>query len=332
MDRHQLAPLERLTHRLLAVRAALSDPWRAAPLGLCLSGGADSCALALAAARAVEIDPGAFPGGIAAYHARHALRGAASDGDAASVRELCGRLGIAWTETDARVEPGPGLEARARAARYATLREAAGSGTLLATAHHRDDQAETVVLRLLRGAGPVGLRGIHSLRPDGVWRPFLEVPRSDLEAACADAGWTPRQDLSNLDTRFARNDLRHRLLPALESEHPGLSREMAALALSAQRLEPYLERALRRISDAIDLRHDERGFACDLSGLDDPAADPELEIVLERAWTRAGRRPWARAQRVRLLADAASGAVGRRAGGQGEIAIWGGRRLRIEGR
>jgi tRNA(Ile)-lysidine synthase len=267
---------------------------------------------------------------VSAFHARHALRGADSEGDAASVRELCGRLGIAWTETDAKVGLGPGLEARARAARYASLREAAGPGTLLATAHHCDDQAETVVLRLMRGAGAVGLRGIQALRSDGVWRPLLDVPRADLEAACAEAGWTPRQDLSNLDTRFARNELRHRTLPGLEADHPGISTALAALARSAQELEPFLERALQRLAAAIELRLDDRGFACDLSNLEHPSADPELELLLDRTWTKIGRRPWARTQRVRLLEDVASGAAGRRAGGQGETAVWGGGRLRVE--
>jgi tRNA(Ile)-lysidine synthase len=330
VDRHEHAVLEGLSRRLLEAHGSLPEAWRAAPLGLCLSGGVDSSALALVAARARLVRPEEFPGGIAAFHARHALRAAASEGDAASVRELCGRLGIALTEIDAKVEAGPGLEARARQARYRSIRDAAGPDALLATAHHRDDQTETVVLRLLRGAGAVGLRGIHALRTDGVWRPFLEVPRSRLEAACAEAGWTPRQDLSNLDTKFARNELRQRILPDLEAGHPGLSMALAGLARSAQGLEPFLERALHRLAVSIDLRQDDRGFACDLSNLEDPSRNPELELLLERTWTTIGRRPWARAQRVRLLEDAASGAAGRRAGGQGETAIWGARRLRVE--
>lgn len=330
MDRHEHASLEGLSLRFTHAHGALPEAWRAAPLGLCLSGGADSCALALVAARACRSAPDAFPGGLVAYHARHALRGSASEGDAASVRELCGKLGIACAEIDALVEAGPGLEARARQVRYRAIRDAAGPRTLLATAHHRDDQTETVMLRLRRGAGAVGLRGIHALRSDGVWRPFLEVPRIELEAVCAEADWISRQDPSNLDTSFARNELRHRTLPALESEHPGLSTALAELARSAQGLEPFLERALRRLAVSIELRLDARGFACDLSPLDDPAADPELDLLLERTWTRLGRRPWARAQRSRLLADVARGTTGRRAGGQGEIAVWGGRRLRVE--
>jgi len=330
VDRHEPASLERLTQTLLAGRAALPEPLRTAPLGLCLSGGSDSCVLAFVARQAFQSAPEAFPGGVAAFHARHDLRGSESDGDAASVRELCGRLGIALTELDATVSHGPGLEARARTARYAAIRQAAGPATLLATAHHRDDQTETVLLRLMRGAGPVGLRGVHALRSDGIWRPFLPVPRQDLDQACREANWTPRQDSSNQDPVYARNLLRLRLVPALESEFPGFADRVASLADAAQSLEPFLERALSRLADRIRLRDDEQGFSCDLSLLPDPASDPELELLFDRAWTRLGRRPWANAQRTRLLSDAASGTTGRRTGGQNEIAIWGGKQLRIE--
>lgn len=286
--------------------------------------------MALLATQARLREPAEFPGGIVAYHARHALRGSESDGDAASVRELCGRIGVAATEIEARVEPGPGLEARAREARYRAIRKAAGTGTLLLTAHHAGDQTETVILRILRGAGPVGLRGIHAFREDGIWRPLLRESRGNLEAVCAQAGWVPRQDSSNLDVSFARNLLRHRTIPSLEAEQPGFSSRIGALAEAAQRLEPYLERALRRLADSIQLRQDDRGFSIDVSGRPDPANDPELELLLDRIWTKIGRRPWSRAHRIRLLSDTASGATGRRTGGQGEQAIWGGKRLRIE--
>jgi len=332
VERHQFARAVGLIDHFLSGLRALPMPWRNAPLGLCLSGGTDSCALAIAASRCLCADPGAFPGGMTAYHARHALRGSESAGDAASVRELCGKLGLALTEVDAAVESGPGLEARARQRRYDAIRSAAGPGTLLVTAHHRDDQTETVLLRLLRGAGPIGLRGIHALRPDGVWRPFLAAPRESLAKFCRESDWLPRQDSSNHDTTFARNALRHDLVPALEGELPGFSERVAALAVSAQRLEPLLDRALSRLADSIRLAIDQRGFSCDLSEHQAPADDPELELLLDRTWTKIGRRPWAAQQRHRLLVDVASGRSGRRPGGQGELAIWGARKLRVEKR
>ena len=331
MDHHEPATLERLTQAFLEGRCALPQPWASAPLGLCLSGGADSCALALVAARARSESPNAFAGGIVGYHARHALRGSESQGDAASVRELCGRLGLALVELDAKVDTGPGLEARAREARYHSLREAAGRDCLLATAHHRDDQAETVLQRLLRGAGVVGLRGVHSLRHDGIWRPLLATSHRGLLELCRRSGWEPREDSSNADLSFQRNFLRHQFLPPLELQVPGITDQLVALALSAQALEPFLESALGRLASQVRLQIDASGFSADFSACGpDLASDPELEILLERTWTRCGRRPWAGEQRRRLLDDIASGGCGRRLGGQGERAIWGARRLRLE--
>lgn len=333
MDHHDQSPIGRLATAIRLGMDRLSEPWRNSSLGLCLSGGTDSCALAIAAWRASNAQSGLFPGGVTAYHVRHALRGSESDGDAASVRELCGRLGVALVELDAKIEPGPGLEARAREARYHCLREAAGPDCLLVTAHHLEDQAETVMLRLLRGAGPVGLRGIHAFRSDGIWRPFLDCSRRDLISACQEFGWAPRQDSSNCDTSFERNNLRHRVLPELEAQFPGYVHALVALGNSAQRLEIHLERALDRLGRSVGFQVDSNGFSLDLSSLPESgsaAEDPELEILMERAWTRCGRRPWAKEHRRRLLADAASLRVGRRLGGQGEQAIWGGGKLRIE--
>jgi tRNA(Ile)-lysidine synthetase-like protein len=320
-----------LTEIVFASRDGIPPGWRERPLALCLSGGVDSSALAL-----IFSDPGLrerFPAGIEAIHVRHGLRAAESEGDARSVRELCARTSLPLREVDALVEPGPGLEARARAARYDALRLAAPK-SILATAHHLDDQAETVVLRLLRGAQARGLAGIRPWREDGIWRPLLEVRRSRLDEACRKVGWIPRFDSSNADRAFHRNGIRLDFLPAWESESPGVSRALAGLARSACDLEPFLERALDRLSKTFALRVDETGFALDLSCWPSdrpaPSDDPELDLLLERTWTRVGRRPWATAQRQRLLSDLWAGSVGRRSGGQGEIAHFGGRRLRVE--
>jgi tRNA(Ile)-lysidine synthase len=290
---------------------------------LCLSGGADSSALALACAPLAD----AFPGGLSAAHVNHRLRGIESDGDADSVRELCGRLGLALAVLDGPVEPGPNLEARARAVRYGLLR-ASFPDAILCTAHHRDDQAETVVLRLLRGAGVRGLGGIARWRDDGVWRPLLDHPRDLLERTCREAGWSPRLDGSNADRRIARNFLRHELLPDWERNEPGVGEALARLARSAQELAPHLEGVLDRLAHHLNLQEDRGGFSLDLARreVDD---DPHLDLLLERTWTRAGRRPWAREHRQRLLRDAVA-RRGKRPGGQGEIAVFGGGRLRVE--
>lgn len=303
---------------LAAAHAALPRDIGARPLGLCLSGGSDSCALALAAAGA------ALPVDVVALHARHRLRGAESEADALSVRELCAGLGIPLIEVDAEVAPGPNLEARARQARYRALREAFPG--LLATAHHRGDQAETVVLRLLRGAGPAGLRGIHALREDGIWRPFLGLPRSRLEETCREAGWTWREDASNRDQRFLRNWVRHVWLPeggdAIEAALVRLSSSAAALA-------PFLEARLESLESICSVSCDATGFRIDLRPWDAPGDHPELDLLLERLWSRSGRRPWAAAQRRRLVDDVLSRGRGRRLGGQREVAIWGGGLLQV---
>ena len=157
-----------LTELVIASRETIPPGWKDRPLSLCLSGGVDSSALALLFSRPQLRE--FFPAGIEALHVRHGLRGAESDGDAQSVRDLCARTNLPLREVVAPVKPGPGLEARARKARYGALREAAPR-SILATAHHLDDQAETVVLRLLRGAQARGLAGIRRWREDGIWRP-----------------------------------------------------------------------------------------------------------------------------------------------------------------
>jgi hypothetical protein len=147
-------------------------------------------------------------------------------------------------------------------------------------------------------------------------------------------GWIPRFDSSNADRTYHRNALRLDLLPAWESQTPGVARALADLARSAIDLEPFLERALDRLSDHLSLRVDDTGFSLDFSSWPSnrgsPDEDPELDLLLERTWTRVGRRPWATAQRVRLLTDLWEGKMGRRSGGQGEVAVFGGNRLRVE--
>lgn len=306
---------------MLAGHRALPEPVSRLGLGLCLSGGADSCALALAAGP-LRAHAG---GDVVGLHACHGLRGSASEGDRLSVRELCARLALPLIEVDAAVAPGPNLEERARRVRYRKLRESFPG--VLVTAHHRGDQAETVVLRLLRGAGATGLRGIHPLRDDLVWRPLLDQPGADLRQACREAGWAWREDASNTDLSLTRNWVRHAWLPA---QPEGTEAALCELARAAERLAPALGARLDRLAERLGLELLEDGFRLDLSALSSGTfPDPELDLLLERTWTRLGRRPWAGQQRARLLADAASGRVGRRRGGQGEIALWGGSTLQI---
>jgi len=195
-----------------------------------VSGGADSVALLhllhdAAATRKLELR---------AAHLDHALR-PDSPADAAHVRDLCQRLTVPLTvariDIAALARSGKGgVEETAREARRAFLRETAqtqGCGWI-ALAHQRDDQAETFLLRLLRGAGTTGLAGMRPVDPPFV-RPLLPFVRAELVEWLAGEGVAWREDASNQNVAFARNRVRHELLPLLESYNPAIRRRLSEL-------------------------------------------------------------------------------------------------------
>ena len=170
-----------------------------------VSGGADSLAL-LVLARAARL-------AVTVVHVDHGLRpGSAAETEL--VAAAAERFGAGFVALQVEVEAGPNLEARARAARYGALPD----GVL--TGHTADDQAETVLLNLLRGSGLAGLAGMRAeaTRPGGarLTRPLLALRRSDTEAVCTGAGLLPFADPSNADPRHRRNRIRHELLPLLD--------------------------------------------------------------------------------------------------------------------
>jgi tRNA(Ile)-lysidine synthase len=182
-----------------------------------VSGGADSTALACLLA---ELAPrlGARLVGLA--HLNHQLREAAG-ADEAFCRDLAGRLGVAFDSrrVDVAAEARnrkTSVEDAARTVRYLFLSDVAGErgATRVAVGHTRNDQAETVLLRLARGAGPTGLAAIYP-RAGLVVRPLLDASRSEVEAWLRARGETWREDESNTDRAFARNKVRHELLPWL---------------------------------------------------------------------------------------------------------------------
>jgi tRNA(Ile)-lysidine synthase len=228
-----------------------------------VSGGTDSTALLLALA---DLREGGF--GVEAAHVNHHLRGEESDGDEAFVRELCRGLGVVLQVADGTLDPerirARGIEAAAREVRYARLAEVriATGARFIATAHQRNDQAETVLMRLVTGSGLAGLRGIHPLRDDGIIRPLLEVRRDELEAFLRERGVTPRYDRSNEDPRFLRNRVRKvvRDLDAVDN--------LAAVAAQARGQWPVLERAIDEAEGAcVEVTDDETRF---LAWPDDP--------------------------------------------------------------
>jgi tRNA(Ile)-lysidine synthase len=185
-----------------------------------VSGGADSVALALALARLAPAH-GFTLAGIA--HLHHGLRGPDADADQAFVAALAARLDVPFVTARADVAAlaaarHESIEAAARRARYAWLASAADEvgATAIATGHTADDQAETLLLRLMRGAG---LAGLSAIRPSNgaVIRPLLESRRADVEAFLRGAGESWREDTSNADPAIPRNRVRHELMPVLKA-------------------------------------------------------------------------------------------------------------------
>ena len=186
-------------------------------------------------------------------HFNHHLRGAESDADETFVRELAGARGIEFFGGGADVaraarETRGNVEATARRLRYKFFFGLVSQGSLhkVATAHTASDQAETVLLRLLRGAGTRGLGGIYPALEGSVVRPFLNLTRVEVQSELRARKLDFRVDSTNLDTRLARNKVRANLLPLLETEfNPALVRLLKDLATRARDDEAYLEQQAR---------------------------------------------------------------------------------------
>jgi tRNA(Ile)-lysidine synthase len=249
--------------RLLA--AALGRPVGAHEhLAVATSGGPDSLAL-------LTLAEAAFPGRVTALTVDHGLR-AASAAEAAGVAAQCAARGIAHATL---LRDGPAftanMQAQARAARYRLLAEwcvAHGVGLLL-TAHHADDQAETLLMRLNRGSGSAGLAGIRAARPLGqglmLVRPLLGLRKADLLAIAAAGGWQVTDDPANRDPRHDRTAVRALLAGTLGLDVAALATAAAHLAAEAEALDWVAARAWDgRISDTGS------GLAIDARGL--PAA------------------------------------------------------------
>jgi tRNA(Ile)-lysidine synthase len=179
-----------------------------APVVVGCSGGADSLALL-----ALAVDAALAP---VAVHVDHGLR-PGSDREAAVVADAAARLGVRFDARRVKVAEGANLEARARTARYDAFEAARleHGATAVLVGHTADDQAETVLLNLLRGSGSAGLAGMPARRGHVV-RPLLGSRRADARAECARRELVPVDDPSNDDLAFRRNWIRHEILPLLE--------------------------------------------------------------------------------------------------------------------
>ncbi|HEY1160551.1 MAG TPA: tRNA lysidine(34) synthetase TilS [Terracidiphilus sp.] len=229
-------------------------------LAVGLSGGADSVALL----RALAERSGELGLVVHVAHLHHGLRGEEADADLAFARALAGELGLAFhearvdTEREAKAdgETGKGgetIEEAARRLRYGWFRQLMASGEVeaVATAHTRDDQAETVCAKFLRGAWTEGLSGIHPLIefPEGrILRPLLGATRAEVEAYLGALGQSWREDSSNRHLTFTRNRIRHELLPVLEGWNPQLREHLAQMAALARDEEAWWQAELARVA------------------------------------------------------------------------------------
>ncbi|HEY3886359.1 MAG TPA: tRNA lysidine(34) synthetase TilS [Vicinamibacterales bacterium] len=275
-----------------------------------VSGGADSVAMLLLL-RELAAGGGLQIAGVA--HLNHQLRGQDSDDDERFSAALAERYDLPFRSARVDVaaaarEEKRSLEDMARTARYAFLKDAAVSvhADVIAVAHTRDDQAETFLLRLVRGAGARGLGGIRP-RCGTVIRPLLDVTRRELREYLSARHGTFREDASNADVAIPRNRIRHELLPYLEGRFaPGIVDILAREATLAQADERYLRSAADALGASV-LSTDEAGFlridAAMLVGAP-PALSMRVALAaLERA---AGKRPITYDHVRRLLEFAAA--------------------------
>jgi tRNA(Ile)-lysidine synthase len=293
-----------------------------------VSGGPDSVALldVLCSLRA----PLALALSVA--HVHHGLRPEA-DAEAEAVERLCARLGVACRVervTVRRAPPWDGLEAESRRARHAALARAAHAvgAARIATGHTADDQAETVLMRLLQGAGPRGLGGIAPVR-GALISPLIETRRADVVAHLDARGLTAAEDASNRDPRFLRSRIRHDLLPFMAELTGGsvveaLGRSAAAARAVVGDLEARARADLERAAT-----RDAAGFTLEVGPLEAQPLELAAETIRQAAAllgeTRPLRGPAQRALR-RLL-----GAAPRRRGVRlGRLVVErSGRRLRV---
>lgn len=199
-----------------------------------LSGGADSVATLAAL---VHLAP-RLAITVSATHVHHGLRGAESDRDAALAGSVAAQLNVPFHlhHLSSALQRGGNTEERARCARYDALDRAARQvgATKIATGHTRNDQAETVLLRIVRGSGPSGLAGVRPVRDGRIIRPLLACTRAQVEAFVAAGALPFCEDSSNRDGRFLRNRIRHEVLPLLRDLNPRIDRALADLATLSQ--------------------------------------------------------------------------------------------------
>lgn len=219
-------------------------PWRNAPAWhIALSGGLDSTVLLHLLANLANLAQQHTLPPLHVIHVHHGLQ-AAADAWPEHCRRLCKALKLPLQVIEVQVQPGASLEQQARAARYTAFEQVLQAGEVLLTAQHREDQAETLLFRLLRGAGLRGLTAIPTHRPLGLGelvRPMLDCSRSQLltYARAHSLQWI--EDPSNTDSRYSRNFLRHQVFPSLALHWPQAAANMARSAVHLSEAQGLLD-------------------------------------------------------------------------------------------
>ena len=246
------------------------------------SGGADSLALTdvmqrLAPLHNIKIQ---------VVHVHHHLRGAEADQDAELVRAFCAEHKLSFVQKNVDVKAlveaeGLSIEEGARKLRYQALEECRveAGATAIFLAQHRDDQAETVLLNLLRGSGTKGLRGMREVNGYLV-RPFLAVTKAELLQYCQEENITYAVDSTNEDITFTRNWLRKEILPALEKKNPNIKKQLAQAATLAAWDEEYLQGEADKYL---------RAYGTDLGGFYDVEVGPAFNQLAPAVKTRVLR-------------------------------------------
>lgn len=192
---------------------------------------------------------------VQAVHVHHGLRGAEADADAAYVEEICRCWSIpfAAVRLDVAAEAEKrklGVEETGRILRYEALRRAAAGGKI-AVAHHANDQAETLLMRLCRGTGTKGLAAMRPVRGD-VIRPLLFCGREEIEAYCRRENILWREDSTNQEVTYTRNRLRHQVMPLLEQVHEGSIRHLSETAELLAAEEDFMEKEAEKVFPTLE--------------------------------------------------------------------------------
>lgn len=304
-------------------RAAARLTLERGPLVVAVSGGSDSIALLHLVARFRT----RRPEGVVVAHLDHGLR-RGSRTDRRFVERVAAALGLAVVADRREVgdlrRRGESVEEAARRVRLGFLREVArGAGAdVVALGHTRDDQAETVLLRLLRGAGPAALAGMHDRGPAPFVRPLLEFERDDLRAYLTRRGLDWREDPTNRDDRFDRNRIRRRLLPYLgELGFPRAGRALVRAADVLREDAALLDAMARRRFSRLRRGRAGGGFTIDVAGLarlEPPIARRVIRVALRDSGVSEKA---ASSRLVAAVLDLAQGPRGRRLDLPGDVVV-----------